>query len=112
MQAIRMKTTRQLKEIFEELGIDSKGSKDELQKRAYKEDAITRWEELHPEKKRKPRPAGGGGKGGGGFPNMGAPEGTDPGQWEDMMRQMQAMVMQQRLTASALEPSTCPMTPL
>ena len=41
-KAIRMKTTRQLKEIFEELGIDSSGSKEELQKRAYKEDAVGR----------------------------------------------------------------------
>ena len=66
-KAIRMKTTRQLKEIFEELGIDSSGSKEELQKRAYKEDAVGRWEELHPEKKKKPRPASSGGGGGGGF---------------------------------------------
>lgn len=94
-KAIRMKTTRQLKEIFEELGIDSSGSKEELQKRAYKEDAIGRWEELHPEKKRKPRPASGGGGAGGGFGGGGAggfggkaPEGMDPMEWEKLMAQM------------------------
>ena len=88
-KAIRMKTTRQLKEIFEELGIDSSGSKGELQKRAYKEDAVSRWEELHPEKKKKPRSASrSGGGGSGGIPGMETPEGTDPGKWEDMMRQM------------------------
>ena len=87
-KAIRMKTTRQLKEIFDELGIDHKGlSKDDLQKKAYKEDAVTKWEELHPEKKRKPSSGGGGGRGG--MPDFGAPpEGTDPKRWEDMMRQM------------------------
>ena len=82
-KAIRMKTTRQLKEIFDELGIDHKGlSKDDLQKKAYKEDAVTKWEELHPEKKRKPSSGGGGGRGG--MPDFGAPpEGTDPKRWEE-----------------------------
>ena len=63
--------SRQLKEIFDELGIAySKSAKtEELRKLAYKEDAVTKGEEKHPEKKRKPRPAGGGG-GGGGIPGM------------------------------------------
>ena len=59
-KAIRMKTTRQLKEISDKLEIDHKGlSKEELQTKAYKEDAIGRWETLHPEKKKKPRPKSG-----------------------------------------------------
>ena len=88
-KAIRMKTTRQLKEIFEELEIDHKGlSKEELQAKAYKEDAIGRWETLHPEKKKKPRASRGGG-GGGGYGGMPGMEGMKdvPGM-EDLMRQM------------------------
>ena len=88
-KAIRMKTTRQLKEIFEELEIDHKGlSKEELQTKAYKEDAIGRWETLHPEKKKKPRASRGGG-GGGGYGGMPGMEGMKdvPGM-EDLMRQM------------------------
>lgn len=71
-KSIRMKTTRQLKEIFDELDIGHKGlSKEELQTMAYKEDAVGRWETLHLEKKKKPRPASrGGGGGGGGMPGM------------------------------------------
>ena len=89
-KSIRMKTTRQLKEIFDELEISHKGlSKEDLQTKAYKEDAVTRWETLHPEKKKKPRSASrSGGGGSGGIPGMETPEGTDPGKWEDMMRQM------------------------
>jgi hypothetical protein len=93
LKAVRMKTTRQLKEIFDELGIDHAGlAKQALRKKAYKENAVERWEELHPEKKKPKRPAGGGG-GGGGIPGMdfgggGAPEGMDPGKWEDLMAQM------------------------
>ena len=80
-KAIRMKTTRQLKEIFDDLGIDHKGlSKDEMKKKAYKEDAIARWEEKYPEKKKKPRPPGAGT--GGGYPDMGG------GQYDDLLRQM------------------------
>ena len=89
-KAIRMKTTRQLKEIFDELEIDHKGlSKEELQTKAYKEDAIGRWETLHPEKKKKPRPASRGGGGGGGYGGMPGMEGMKdvPGM-EDLMRQM------------------------
>jgi len=87
-KSIRMKTTRQLKEIFDELDIGHKGlSKEELQTMAYKEDAVGRWETLHPEKKKKPRPASrGGGGGGGGMPGMEG-MGDVPGM-EDMMRQM------------------------
>eukprot|EP00324_Dicrateria_rotunda_P000474 CAMPEP_0206166062 /NCGR_PEP_ID=MMETSP1474-20131121/22677_1 /ASSEMBLY_ACC=CAM_ASM_001110 /TAXON_ID=97495 /ORGANISM="Imantonia sp., Strain RCC918" /LENGTH=201 /DNA_ID=CAMNT_0053569829 /DNA_START=1 /DNA_END=606 /DNA_ORIENTATION=- len=92
-KAIRMKTSRQLKEIFDELGIDHKGlDKDALRKKAYKEDAVGRWEELHPDKKPKPRsaPGGGGGGGGGGMPDFGgkAPEGYDQAAWEKLMAQM------------------------
>ena len=92
-KAIRMKTSRQLKEIFDELGIDHKGlDKDALRKKAYKEDAVGRWEELHPDKKPKPRsaPGGGGGSGGGGMPDFGgkAPEGYDQAAWEKLMAQM------------------------
>ena len=83
-KAIRMKTSRQLKEIFDELGISHKGlDKEQLKKVAYKEDAVARWEELHPEKKRNPNPKGG-------MPDYG-PGGGDfgpGGKYEDMMRQM------------------------
>ena len=87
-KAIRMKTTRQLKEIFDELGIAHKGlDKAALQKVAYKENAVQRWEKLHPEKKAKAKKASGGRS----APpeNFGPPpDGTDPKRWEDMMRQM------------------------
>ena len=73
---------RQLKEIFDDLGIDYKGaSKDELKALAYKEDAVGRWEEKYPEKKRKP-PVGGGG-----FPGMEGMGGGDP-KMEELLRQM------------------------
>ena len=63
--------------IFDELGIDHKGlDKEGLRKKAYKEDAVGRWEELHPEKKRNPNPKGG-------MPDYGP-----GGKYEDMMRQM------------------------
>jgi len=89
-KSIRMKTSRQLKEIFEELGIDHKGlDKEGLRKKAYKEDAVGRYEELHPEKKPKPRRAGGGGSGGGGGGGFGkAPDGMDSLEWEKLMGQM------------------------
>lgn len=84
-KAIRMKTTSQLKKIFDELGIDHKGlDKEGLRQKAYKENAVGRWEELHPEKKRKPRsPAGG-------MPDFGseAPPDMDPREWERLMSQM------------------------
>lgn len=89
-KAIRMKTSRQLKEIFDELSIDYAGlDKEAMRKLAYKEDAVGRWEELHPEKKRKPPK----GDGGAGIPGMGggfgkAPDGMDQGKWDDMMAQM------------------------
>ena len=89
-KSIRMKTTRQLKEIFNELEIGHKGlSKEELQTMAYKENAVGRWETLHPEKKKKPRPASSGGGGGGGYGGMPGMEGMKdvPGM-EDMMNQM------------------------
>ena len=54
-KALRMKSTRQLKEILKELGIKHKGlNKDAIKELAYKENALERWEELHPEKKKKP----------------------------------------------------------
>ena len=75
---------RQLKEIFDDLGIGYKGmSKDELKALAYKEDAIGRWEEKYPEKKRKPPK----GDGGGGFPGMEGMGGGDP-KMEELLRQM------------------------
>ena len=72
-KAVRMKTTRQLKEILTELKIKLPASptKESLQKLALKHDAIAKWEELHPEKKKKPRPSGGMGGGMGGMPGMG-----------------------------------------
>merc|ERR1712060_923637 len=44
-KAIRMKTSRQLKEMMTELGVDHKKTKsiDDLRKLAYKEDVVTRW---------------------------------------------------------------------
>ena len=85
LKAIRMKTTRQLKEIFDELGIDHKGlNKDELKKKAYKEDAVGRWEKLHPEKAYK-RPKG---TPGGGIPGLdGMDFGNDP-KMAEMLKQM------------------------
>ena len=75
--------SRQLKEIFDELGIDHKGlSKEDLKKKAYKEDAIGRWEKLHPEKKRQ-IPKGGNS----GMPDLGGDFGPG-GKYEDIMRQM------------------------
>ena len=87
-KAIRMKTSRQLKEIFDELGVKySKSAKvDDLRKLAYKENAVGRWEELHPEKKRKPRKGGSGG-----IPDLGGfgPNGyTGDPAVDEMMRQM------------------------
>lgn len=72
--------------MFDELNIDYKGlDKEGLRKKAYKENAVGRWEELHPEKKPKPR-----GAGSGGMPNFGnekPPEGMDPQEWERLMAQ-------------------------
>merc|ERR1719240_1811970 len=76
-KAIRMRTSRQLKEIFDDLGIkySKKAKTDELRKLAYKEDAVTRYEEKHPDKKRK-KPVG---TGGSGIPGMdGFNTGGDP----------------------------------
>ena len=86
-KAVRMKTTRQLRQIFDELGIDAPASlsKDEMRELALQEDAISRWEELHPEKKRRPRAAGGGGMD---FGDMKTPEGMDPLQWAKLKAQM------------------------
>jgi len=85
-KAIRMRTSRQLKEIFDDLSITYKKSDkvDELRKIAYKEDAVTRYEEKYPEKKRKtPK-----GVPGGGIPGMdGFGGGGDP-KMEEMLRQM------------------------
>ena len=86
LKAVRMKTTRQLREIFKELDIDAPASlsKEELQALALKENAVSRWEELHPEKKRKPR-----GPGPGGFAFGGdAPEGIEPEAWAKLKAQM------------------------
>ena len=66
-KAIRMKATSKLKEILKELKIkfDPKLGKDEIRELVLKEDALTRWEELHPEQKRAPRSQAGAGFGGG-----------------------------------------------
>ena len=89
-KAVRMKTSRQLKEIFDELGISHKGlDKEGLRKKAYKEDAVGRWEKLHPEKKKAPRSSGPGGGGGFGGNSYGkAPDGMEQDKWEDLMAQM------------------------
>ena len=81
-KAVRMKTTRQLKEILGELSIGHAGlDKEALRELAFREDAIAKYEELHPEKKRKPRASGGSG-------GFNAPEGMDPLEWERLMAQM------------------------
>ena len=86
----RMKTTRQLKEIFDGAGLEYSGlDKEGLQKLAYKNyDALK--DKL--ERKRRPSSGGGGGGGfGGGIPgmeNMKAPDGMDQDKWEDMLAQM------------------------
>ena len=55
-KAIRMKSTRQLKEIMTELKIKHTGlGKDELKELAFRENVVWRWEELHPEKKKPKR---------------------------------------------------------
>ena len=66
---------------------DAKISKEDLQALAYKENAVGRWEELHPEKKKKPRPVGGGG-GSNPYADMKAPEGMDPDEWARLMGHM------------------------
>ena len=90
-KAIRMKTTRQLKEIFDGAGIDYTGleAKEGLQKLAYKN-----YDALKDKLERKKRPSSGGGGGGGfgggipGMENMKAPDGMDQDKWEDMLAQM------------------------
>lgn len=69
-KAIRMKATSKLKEILKELKIkfNPEMDKDAIHALVLKEDALTRWEKLHPEQKKKPRSqtsAGFGGAGGG-----------------------------------------------
>ena len=62
-KAIRMKTTRQLKEIFDGAGLEYSGlDKEGLQKLAYKN-----YDALKDKLERKKRPSSGGGGGGGGF---------------------------------------------
>lgn len=93
-KATRMKTSRQLREILVDLGLkDEKSakslSKDELREVAIEENAVARWEDKYPEKKRKPRPAGGGGGGPNmDFSGMQPPEGMDPKEWARVMGQM------------------------
>ena len=73
---IRMKTTGQLKKMFQELDIPFKASatKDALQKLALDNDAIQKWWDLHPEKKPKKK--------------LEAPDGVDGDMWEKLQRQM------------------------
>uniref|UniRef100_A0A7S2G9G5 Uncharacterized protein n=1 Tax=Haptolina brevifila TaxID=156173 RepID=A0A7S2G9G5_9EUKA len=55
-KAVRMKSTRQLKEILTELKIEHKGlGKDDLKELAFTENAVERWEDIHPEKKKRRR---------------------------------------------------------
>ena len=74
---IRMKTTNQLKKMFEELNIPfkSSASKEKLQALAHESDALQKWWELHPEKKPKKKAGG-------------APDGVDSDMWEKLQRQM------------------------
>lgn len=78
-RAIRLKTTGQLKKIFAELEINYQETmtKTQLQELAFEEDAVERWLELHPEKRRKTTPKA-----------EAPPEGMDPTQWERIMAQM------------------------
>ena len=63
---IRLKTTRQLKEILSELKIDfpANAGKDELRDVAFANDALKKYEML-PGKQRTPKPTGGAGGGSG-----------------------------------------------
>ena len=63
-KAVRMRTTRQLKEILDDLDIKypKNADKDALRELALEEDAIAKYEEKHPEKKKK--------KATGGMPGM------------------------------------------
>ena len=69
-KAIRMKTTRQLKEMLTDLGIEFKkgASKDDLRALVWEHDALSRYEAAHPEKasKKKSSKKGRGSRGGGG----------------------------------------------
>lgn len=78
-RAIRLKTTGQLKKIFAELEINYQETmtKTQLQELAFEENAVERWLELHPEKRRKSIPKA-----------EKPPEGMDPAQWERIMAQM------------------------
>lgn len=89
-KAVRMKTSRQLKEILSELGIPHDGlDKEELRELALAENAVPRYEEIHPEKKRKPRWRTPGGAGDPtAFDGMEPPEGMDKEQWERLTAQM------------------------
>ena len=91
-KAVRMKTSRQLKEILTELEVPFVSSiqKDDLRELAYTENAVERWEELHPEKKprRSRAPAGGGDDPLGGMDPGAVPDGMDPKEWARLMAQM------------------------
>jgi len=80
-RSIRLKTTGQLKKIFAELEINYQESmtKQQLQELAYETDAVEKWLDVHPEKRRKKSP-----------PQMYGekPEGMDQAQWERIMQQM------------------------
>ena len=86
-KAVRMRTSRQLREIFDDLGIaHPAGAKTQtLRDIALKEDAVTRYEEKYPEKRKRKRSGGAGG-----MPDFGGPppEGMDPAEWAKLMAQM------------------------
>ena len=67
-KAIRMKTTRQLREILTEAGIEFKtgASKEEMRALVWEHDALSIYEAAHPEKAKKKGTKGRGGRGGGG----------------------------------------------
>ena len=100
-KAIRMKTTRQLKEIFDGAGLEYSGlDKEGLQKLAYKNhDALK--DKL--ERKKRPSSGGGGGGFGGGIPgmeNMKAPDGMDQDKGRICSRRCAAIFRARRTRAA------------
>mmetsp|Transcript_13679 Transcript_13679/g.26105 ORF Transcript_13679/g.26105 Transcript_13679/m.26105 type:complete len:194 (-) Transcript_13679:106-687(-) len=86
-KAIRMKTSRQLKAVFEELDEDipPKTSKAALRDLAFETPAIAEHIGLQALEKKKTKKAP---PSGGGFDGMEVPEGMDPAQWANLMASM------------------------
>ena len=81
-RSIRLKTTGQLKKIFAELEINYQDTmtKEQLQELAYETDAVEKWLELHPEKRRRKN-----------VPPPGKhekPPDMDQAQWEQLLRKL------------------------